>query len=46
MPGDAKIARVDLTTRTYEYTAEGLTTAIDVVTDHDDNIYFLEMTIF
>jgi hypothetical protein len=44
MPGDAKIAKVDLTTRTYEYIAEGLTTAIDVVTDRDDNIYFLEMT--
>ncbi len=44
MPGDAKIAKVDLTTQTYEYIAEGLTTAIDVVTDSDDNIYFLEMT--
>ena len=44
MPGDAKIAKVDLTSRTYEYIAEGLTTAIDVVTDRDDNIYFLEMT--
>ena len=44
MPGDAKIAKVDLTTRTYEYIAEGLTTAIDVVTDRVDNIYFLEMT--
>ena len=44
MPGDAKIAKVDLTSRTYEYVAEGLTTAIDVVTDRDDNIYFLEMT--
>ena len=44
MPGDAKIAKVDLTTRTYEYIIEDLTTAIDVVTDSDDNIYFLEMT--
>ena len=33
-----------MTTRTYEYLVEGLTTAIDLVTDSDDNIYFLEMT--
>ncbi|MBT6728903.1 MAG: hypothetical protein HN867_17675 [Deltaproteobacteria bacterium] len=44
MPGDAKIARVDLKTRTYEYLIEGLTTAIDVATHNNGNVYFLELT--
>ncbi len=44
MPGDAKLAYVNLADRTFEYLLEGLTTAIDVVTDADDNVYFLEMT--
>ena len=44
MPGDTKIARVDLKTRTYEYLIEGLTTAIDVAADNNGNVYFLEMT--
>ncbi len=44
IPGDAKLAYVNLADRTFEYLLEGLTTAIDVVTDADDNVYFLEMT--
>ena len=39
MPGDAKIAKVDLTPN-LEHIIEDLTTAIDVVTDSDNNIYF------
>jgi len=44
MPGDAKIVRVDTTTGDITDEITGLTTAVDVVTDPDGNIYVAEMT--
>ncbi len=44
MPGDAKILRVNPDSGTIEDAVTGLTTAVDVTTDPQGNIYVVEMT--
>ena len=44
MPGDSKIAKVNINNGYITYLIDNLTTAIDVTSDYKGNIYVLEMT--
>ena len=45
VPGDSKIVRIDAETGTLADAVTGLTTCIDVATDPDGNLYFVELAV-